>query len=88
MIAQEKQNMKTKRQFTLIAFLATGLLAVSLSISSCGNGRLFGSLRTNSSTPEFGIGSTQISPKDDMVLMYVPAGPNHKRPRQREAVSS
>ena len=53
--------MKSKPQITRTVSFAAGLLAISLSISSCG-------------TPELGIGSTQISPQDGMVLVYVPAG--------------
>jgi formylglycine-generating enzyme required for sulfatase activity len=59
-----------KSKLPLTVFFVVGFLAVSLSILSCGTGQLF----ANSPTPEPGIGSSQISPKDSMVLMYVPAG--------------
>ncbi|MBN1120900.1 MAG: SUMF1/EgtB/PvdO family nonheme iron enzyme [Anaerolineae bacterium] len=58
--------MKSKRQTTVIFFVAAGLLAIILILA----GRLSGYPRT----PEPGIGSTQVSPKDGMVMVYVPAG--------------
>ncbi len=62
--------MKSQRQITLIVLISIGLLAVILIIFSDDAGHLSGFPRT----PEPGIGSTQISPKDGMVMMYVPAG--------------
>lgn len=81
--------MNTKRQgMTTMAIctLAVSLLVVSMTVSSCGPGQLFGPTPaptpTVTSTPTFaptpiptlGIGSTQVSPADGMILLYVPEG--------------
>jgi formylglycine-generating enzyme required for sulfatase activity len=66
--------MKSKRQITLFVLFASSLLAIILTVSSCGSGQLPGFPGPNTPTPEPGIGSTQTSPKDGMVMMYVPAG--------------
>jgi len=66
--------MNTKRRVKAICFLAVSLLAVSMTISSCGSGQLFGPTLTPTPTPTLGIGSTRVSPTDGMILLYVPEG--------------
>jgi eukaryotic-like serine/threonine-protein kinase len=78
--------MVTKRRDPAICFLALSLLGVGMTISSCGPGPLFGPTLAPTlsitSTPTFaptpiptlGIGSTQVSPADGMILLYVPEG--------------
>ena len=66
--------MKSERQIPRAVLFIASLLFVTLSISSCGPDQLVNAPQTNTPTPELGIGSTQISPKDGMTMMYVPAG--------------
>jgi formylglycine-generating enzyme required for sulfatase activity len=72
--------MNKKQQTIAICFLAVSLLAVSMTISSCGPGQLFVPTLTPTPTfiptptPMLGIGSTQVSPADGMILLYVPEG--------------
>ncbi len=64
--------MKSKFQIVCTVLLPAGWMAVGLSISSCGTDRISGSPDAND--PTYAVGSTQISPKDGMVMVYVPAG--------------
>jgi formylglycine-generating enzyme required for sulfatase activity len=66
--------MKSKQQITLTVLLAAGLIAIILTISSCGSGQPPGFPGPNTPTSALGIGSTQTSPKGGMVMVYVPAG--------------
>jgi formylglycine-generating enzyme required for sulfatase activity len=72
--------MNTKQRAIAICFLAVSLLVVSMTISSCGSGQLFGPMLTPTPPftptpiPTLGIGSTQVSPVDGMILLYVPEG--------------
>jgi formylglycine-generating enzyme required for sulfatase activity len=78
--------MSTKRRAIAICFAAVNLLVVSMTVSSCGPGQLFGPTPaptpTITSTPTLappptpapGIGSTRVSPADGMVMVYVPEG--------------
>ena len=67
--------MNTKQRVKAICFLAVSLLAVSMTISSCGSGQLFvPTLSPTPTLPMLGIGSTQVSPADGMILLYVPEG--------------
>jgi formylglycine-generating enzyme required for sulfatase activity len=61
--------MNTKQRVKAICFLA-----VSMTISSCGSGQLFDPTLTPTPPPTLGIGSTQVSPADGMILLYVPEG--------------
>jgi formylglycine-generating enzyme required for sulfatase activity len=78
--------MNTKRQAMAICTLAVSLVVVSMTVSSCVPGQLFGPTPAPTPTitstpslaptprPTLGIGSTQVSPADGMILLYVPEG--------------
>lgn len=66
--------MKKRNQITRIVIFSFGLLIGIFSITSCDPGQLSDSSNADSSVSMLNIGSTDTSPKDGMVMVYVPAG--------------